>query len=177
MSENDIGKEVYSGAAEFGRIRAAIGFVVGVIVGTIFIIGGVALIKKKVKLTGKVQGTVTNHPSCTLHQDDQDQSLFKCLDVNIKYTVGDKDYNITVQTDSSTKYSNNTTMNVYFNPSNPGNGQLLSDDMHVLGWVGLVLGIILVIGSSVQLWLSRKYKFVAAAQGVGGAISIAENIF
>lgn len=177
MSENDIGKEVYSGAAEFGRIRAAISFVLGVIVGTIFIIVGVVLIKKKVKLTGKAQGTVTNYPSCTLHQDDQDQPLFKCVDVNIKYTVEGKDYNITVQTDSNMKYSKNSTMNIYFNPSNPGNGQLLSDDMHVLGWIGLVLGIILVIGSSVQLWLSRKYKVVAAAQGVGGAIEIAKNIF
>ena len=177
MSENDIGKEVYSGAAEFGRIRAAISFVLGVIIGIVFIIGGVALIKKKVKLTGKVQGTVTNNPTCTLHKDDQDMSLFKCTDVDIKYTVEGKDYNITVQTDSSTKYSLNTTMNVYFNPSNPANGQLLSDDMHVLGWIGLVLGIILVIGSSVQLWLSRKYKVVAAAQGVEGAIDIVKNIF
>jgi hypothetical protein len=183
MSTNNIGSEIYSGASEFGKLRAIIGVVLGTLFGVIFIIGGIALIMQKVKLSGKVQGTIvknnkTDALKCYEHTDQQQNVMFKCVNVTIDYEVENKTYTLADQTiDGGNNYKIGDKIDIYYNPSNPEKGQLKSDNFHMIGWVGLIIGILLLIGAWFQLWVVRKYKFAAAAEGVGGAIDIAKGVF
>lgn len=114
-------------------------------------------------------GDVTNDPHCTPHSDDQSSTQYRCVEVDVSYVVNGKKYNMTKSTDSPMDYGKGSRVEVFYDPSNPKHAELSSDNSHVVGWIALVMGLLVLIGSWFWIWMTWKYKFVAAAGGVAGA--------
>jgi hypothetical protein len=169
-SKPGLGDEIYSGAAEVGQIRTTIGLVVGSIIGLIFIAVGIYLeFFNKNKHTKDILATVTD-ANCTSFATRNSVNINCAL--NIKYTVNDKEYKGFVNTNDTT-HIKDSTITVYIDPANPSDVsmQSLSSDK-TAGIFVIVFGLV-VIGISVfSWWLSRKYKFFAAAQGVGMGVNL-----
>lgn len=167
----DLGSELYSGAATFGKIRAVIGVIFGTIFGIIFIVGGIVLIRKKVQLISQKMGTITNNPNC-IKFDDKNDVQYRCTNIDVKYNVDNKDYTMNKSTYGPFEYKQGNQIDVYYDPNDPFNAELQSDNKHIIGWIGLVSGIFIFIGSWFWLWMTWHYKFVAAAGGVAGVVDI-----
>lgn len=171
MSKSDLGSELYSGAAAYGRINAIIGVIFGTIIGILMILGGIGLIKRKTNRTKTIKATITNDPGCSGHSENNN-TIWDC-NLSLSYNIDGKDYTTSISSSSSTKYDKGNTVTLYYNPDNVSDVDLVSDNTHVIGWVILVIGIFLLISTWVWLYIVYKSKFAAAA---GGATALVGDI-
>ena len=161
---------LYSGAATIGKSFAVIWVIISTLFGLMLIIGGIMYVRKKQLLTSSVQGVVTNNPNCVKYSNTQD-TKYKC-DVDIRYNVDNKIYNIKKTSDSSIEYRNGNTITVYYEPANPTHSELNSDNTHLSGWVLIIIGILFLLGGWFRVWVDWKYKAAAAIDGAVGVTQL-----
>lgn len=163
-----LGDQLYNDAASLGRLRALIGLIAGVVIAVIMIIIGIARLisASSKKHTMSVVATVTQLTGC--------QSLtpsnpsYECT-VALSYTVNGVVYNVSSFSSTSKKMmAVGQTITVYYDPANPND---ISNESRYyekkIGW-GLIGLAILIIGMAYFFWwLSNRYTFFAAAEGVG----------
>jgi len=171
-----LGSEIYSGAAEFGRIRAIMGVIFGTIIGIACIIGGIVLIRKKVMLNATITGTVSSDPACRKYTDKNSNFMYDCSGIYVKYTLNNTLYTLkNTRINSGINYKNGDKIKVYYQSNKPSNASLLSDNTHIAGWIILVVGLLILAGSWFWFIMAMRYKFVAAAEGVAGAAGLVAN--
>ena len=91
------------------------------------------------------------------------------------YTVNNFLYEFNKQTNLNSVID--TTTPIYINPSNPSDISQNSDNSYKVGGIiFIVLGIIVPLFSYLNWWLTRKYKTLAAVEGVQSGINIIRNI-
>jgi hypothetical protein len=170
-----LGNEIYSGAASFGKLRAVIGVVFGTVVGIALITGGIFAIIHKIKLDGKTTGISIDDkedpipvPNCS-STNDQNIIDYRCH-FKLKYNVGSEKYSKVFYTSGSTNYSDQTDITVYYDTKDPNNSSLTKDDYHIMGYIMIAIGILLLFSSWISLWIVYNYKFAAAASGTAAAI-------
>jgi len=165
---SDLGNEIYSGASDVGQIKTSIGLVLGVICLIICLIVGIYLIFfDKNKHTQNVIATITDL-SCLNNNNNN----VNCT-LNVSYTFNNKSYNEIITT-TGTTYVKNQPITLYIDPSNPSDisEKSLATDK-TTGGIVIFVGIFIFFATLLSWWLSRKYKFFAAAEGV----SLGLNMF
>ena len=167
-----LGQEMYSGTAEFGRIMAIIGAVVATLIGIGLIIFGGILTTHKTQFSASVQGTVIDSSMCVPTNNDDGSITETCM-VAAHYNVGSqcKPCMIAGTVTSSVPYTSGF-ITVYYDPSDPKQASLNSDDSTVGGWVMIAIGIVMIIFSWLWVWITRKYKIAAAVGGVTSGLDI-----
>jgi len=164
---SDLGNEIYSGASDVGQIKTSIGLVLGIIFLIICLIVGIYLIFfDKNKHTQNVIATITDL-SCLNNNNNVNCTL------NVSYTFNNKSYNEIITT-TGTNYVKNQSITLYIDPSNPSDisEKSLATDK-TTGGIFIFVGIFIFFATLLSWWLSRKYKFFAAAEGV----SLGLNMF
>lgn len=81
------------------------------------------------------------------------------MPINIDYS-GDKIYYAGEQ------------ITIYVKKGSPTDISLTKDVPNWTGWLLIGLALLIILGSWFWYWASRKWKFVAAAEGVGGVLGI-----
>ena len=176
-----LGNEIYSDSAAFGRIRAIIGVIFGTLIGLGLIIGGIFAIAHKTKLSSETIGISVNKDNNPIPIDQcgttttNNNTTYNC-NFRLRYTVDGIDYYSQFNTHDSINYSNETKVTIYYDPNNPNNSSPTKDDYHTVGYILLGIGIFLLIGAWVSLWIVLHYKFAAAASGAAGAIGMIHNL-
>lgn len=172
MSTN-LGYELYTGAADFGRIRATIGVIIGTFISIIAIIGGIYLISKQTKFNKNVMGTISNSPSCIPYIENKN-TMYNCYNLNVYYKVNNTEYKIDNQSINNIdhEYKENDEIIVYYNENDPNSTSLTSDNTHIIGWISIVVGLFILISYWLWFYFSMKYKFIAASQGLAGTASL-----
>jgi len=168
MTKKGFGDEVYDDTAGFGKIMAYIGAITATIVGVIMIVAGIILIIHKTKRTASVDAIIPQK-GASCFKDTNDADNYNCI-VNVNSSIGSS----IIKTDGPINYAELTALDkmnvkIFYDPNNPSDVGLTSDNSHVLGWVLLVIAIFMIIGSWLWVWITRKYKMAAAA---GGASTI-----
>jgi len=166
--KQSLGSEIYSDAASFGRVYAMIGAIFGTLISIMFIIGGIYIIYHKSHLKS-VNGTVISDSIC--NQLDKNS---KSCSTTYTYTINGKNYKGT--STSSNGYKKSENIKIWYDPNHPSVNPEIDIPSKTLGVVLIIIGIITVISAWVGVYLTRKYKFAAAASGVGGGIDIIKNI-
>ena len=155
-----LGNEIYSGASEVGQIKTTIGLVFGIICLVICLIIGIYLIFfDKNKHTKDVTATITD-ASCSNNNNNVNCTL------NVTYIFNNTSYSNIINT-TDKNYIKNQTITLYIDPSNPADisTQSLANDK-TTGIIAIIIGFVIFGGTLLSWWLSRKYKFFAAAEGV-----------
>lgn len=161
--DSSIGHQIYGGAATYGKIRTGLNTAFVTVLGVIMIIIGIIISRKQPKLTNTTTGIIISDPICNSYSD-KDMVKWRC-DIQVSYKVGGVEYRTNLFTNDLVKYSKGQSVTVYYNPEFPGNGNLFSDNIKPIGYVILVLGILILIGSWVWLFIVFKFKVAAAATG------------
>ena len=175
MAKESLGSELYSGAATFGKIRVIIGVIFGTIIGLALLVVGIVLIVKKYKLNVSTMGTIMNDPNCSRHKEKDSGTMYDCNGMNIAYVVDGKSYTLNGSTNSTYNYVKGNSIRVYYQSDKPSNAALSSDNTHIAGWISVLIGLVMLIGSWFWFIMAMKYKFVAAAEGVAGAAGLVSD--
>lgn len=163
----NIASNVYDGAAEFGRFMALIGLIIGCLIGVVMLIGGIALFFKKNKYTKIVSGKVTKA------QCNNINNSISCT-ITAEYTVNNKSYTIENIMNGKRYYSPGDTIEIYYDPTDPGLSSTNKPfSFAIIG--GILIGIALLIigGVALNYYIATRFKFAAAANGVGNIVDIA----
>jgi len=175
------GSKIYSGVSTFGMIMADFKAIIGTIIGIIMIIAGIVFIRRQgvytQQGTGIVKSTRCDIP--TPITDDQGRLIqptqYRWNCTITVYNADDTGANPTTKTMQKTLTGNNptlpptqdgTTIPIYINPKDPKDFSLSSDDTHVLGWILVIIGPILIIGTIAWAYFATKYKIIGAYEGV-----------
>lgn len=165
MAKRKESTTLYSGTATFGRIMAIFALVMAVIAALVMIPTGIYFIVHKTKLVSTTNGTAES-VLCVAHQDSYDCTL------TVNYKVDNKTYHLNTTTNSVIQYKEGDNLTVYYDPKDPSNASVESDNTHIMGIIILVIGIILPLGAWFWWYLARKYKSVAAVGGVAAGLDI-----
>ncbi len=173
-----LGQQLYQGAAGFGKFYAIFSAIISTLFGIVLLIAGIWMLMKKKLYTKSVEATVDSD-TCTQethHDRHGDSTTYNCS-LRVSYVVDGKSYKNTLAVDSSTDYDGYKTVTIYYNPHNPMDAKVQLIPWKILGWVCVVLGVFLPLGAWFWVWVTRRYKFAAAATGFGEGLHIAHTMF
>lgn len=158
-----LGDQIYSGAASFGLIKALISAIIGTIISVIMIIIGINLMLKKTSTTS-VEGTILN-VNCVPGENTQNCNIGVSYDYNGKQ-------NKNIQYIGNMVYTVNQKVTIYINTDNESEIYLQDPSPKKLGVTLLIIGLIVLGAVWLMFWLAKRYKFLAAAEGVSGAYNL-----
>jgi hypothetical protein len=165
-----IGQEIYDSTASFGRIWALLSAILGTIFGLVMVIAGIYFLVKKpdrYAVDGKVLKINGNEKGvCPLAGN-----MYNC-NMTIQYTYKDELYNTDIYYNAPRQYNVGDTISVYVLTSNPKDIVVGEPVPRWFGGLLLVFGLIFIAAGWFWYWASRKWKPVAAAEGVGGMYRI-----
>lgn len=172
----ELSREIYTGVAAYGRFRAVIATVMGTIFGIALLIGGVVLIKRKTRFTETTGATVISEPACVQYHD-QNTPKWKCTNIQLSYQINGKEYTLNANSDGAIRYSKGLPISIYYDPTNPANSSLVSDNVKIFGWILLAVGILVLVSAWIWLVIALKFKVAAAASGASGVIGTIRGAF
>ena len=169
--QNSLGNELYSGAADFGRIYAWVSAIIANIIAIGMIIFGIYIIQHKNHLVS-VDGQVTK-ASYDCSQDTENQDVYTTCSFDVSYQVSNQSY---TKTFSSTKtFSVGDTVTVWYDPNHPDQAEFDPAPIGI-GWALIIGAVLLIISSWFWVWMTRRSKFAAAAGGTIGVINMIRRI-
>jgi len=167
MESNSLANQMYSGTASFGRAWAVIQAIFSTIFGIVLIIVGVYILSYRYKLKTTI-GQVLENSSCQ-HKIRNDKNETICTST-IDYEIDDKNYTRSIST-GSTEFTEGNDIKIWYSPNKPGEPEYDPVSPWV-GWTIIIVGVLIILGSWLWVWLTRTYKVAAAAQGVKGVVSM-----
>ena len=162
--------QIYTGISEYGKIMAIIKSIFVTIIGIIFIIIGIYLVRRKIVRTSFVSGTIIDSPTC--FENGGSNNINWDCSIIVSYNINGKDYKIPLNTSGRTHYLSNEKVDLYYDPNNISDIDIGSDDTHPIGYIIIFVTILLIIISIVWAILANKYKSIAAAEGVYDGINM-----
>lgn len=162
-AKDGVGQEVYSGAASFGLFLAKIGLVVGTIVGLLLVGFGIRFWTGPDPYSAVTRAEVVD-AQCG-PTDNKSQSV-QCW-LKLKYTVAGKAYE-TQLSRSDRFYAPGYFLDIRYRPDNPSDVQDGMARTTTGKWM-VGIGIFLILAAWINWWIKQRYKFAAAAGGVGAA--------
>jgi hypothetical protein len=167
---------IYNDAASLGRLRAFIGLIAGAVIAIILFFIGISKINTKNPHTQEVQATVTQLTGCAT--TNPKNSSYQCT-IAVKYNVNGIEYNAPsfALTSEGMPYVNQM-ITAYYDPSNPSSLSAESADGDRTTGKIMIGASFFVVGVSYFIWwLSKRYQFFAAAEGVGTAGSLMQSMW
>ena len=166
----DVSQEVYDGAAKFGMFMATIWLIVGNLIALALIIGGIYLMTRKEKYTGKTVATVKS-VQCNTYNDGKSVT-YNCSMI-LEYNVNGRIYSRPYQSNSSISQYDGMLKPIRYDPANPNDYIVFPLTKYWIGVILLVIGLLIMIGAWFTWYIVRRFKTAAAAYGVGSAWDIA----
>lgn len=167
LKGGDLKETVFEGAVAYGRIKATIMLIVGVLVSLAMIYFGFKLRNSVDVFSGNVQAFVVK-PDCKSNItviNNRTSTVINCI-LDIKYTVDGKEYNAQINTGGKI-YNVNEPINIRYQPSNPAN---ITTNIP-----NKTIGNYLIIGSMVVLLLSFITWFITYKSKYGAVLVTASD--
>jgi hypothetical protein len=177
MSSSSTANQVYSDVASFGRGYAFIGAIFATVIGVLLLGGGIYFIQKEDPDKGQATGKITQILSDACKGGSKNNPSCKYM---VKFQAPDphsphKEKKYTASVFSFHYYQVGDTTEVFYNPDNPSQAELNKKPYKMVGGLMLAISAFVIFGSWLNYYLSRRYKFYAAAGGVAGGLNLVEN--
>jgi hypothetical protein len=173
MSSESVVKDIYDGTASFGRFMSVFSAVLMTIICSAFIyVGAKAALNKHVmlKTIAKIKASKCV-VSSNVRSSAESIIRYSC-NFSLEYNIDGIDYT----TDVSNQYENQSyevgdSINIYYYPGSPGSNIRTNAPLSKgLGMGLVVLSVFIIVLAWVWVVLARKFKVVAAAQGIRALI-------
>lgn len=169
---NNLAQEIYSGEVSYGRFITKVGFITSIVMGIIFISISIYLFTRKQENYEEISGIVLNEP------------IPNCIMKGIQnYTCNVKvQYTLNLQT-KETMFSISKLRNplvqgnpvrLYYLPSDPDNTIVSNKPFNkyqriILAIIFFLIAVILILGSWMSYYMSKKNDIVAAGYGISNS--------
>jgi hypothetical protein len=158
----DFASDAYDTSASFGRLMSYFSLLIGIIVGVIFLVMGIYIIRKPA-LTGTAEGTIKS-VSCPGNS----------CSGTLSFTGLDKtDHIVTIPG----TYAIGQIVSIHYNPTDPSQVTTGNVSNKTTGIIVLIVGVFILIGAIIWFYIVQKYKAAAAATGALDAVNIGANMF
>ena len=171
--------DVYSDAADFGKVYTTISLIIASVLCIIMVIVGIVILNTKDPYTDMVNAIVNNSMCNDSYDPTMNKNTRNC-NLYLSYNYKGKNYsNINYTVNNTTSmYFTGQNFTIYINPNNPTDISTISKTQEkYMGFIIIGLGIFILLIALFHWWLTRKSKFFAAAEGTGAGISIYRNAF
>ena len=138
-----------------------------------FVVGLIAILNPKPKMID-VEGTITTEPTCILSGE-----TYNC-NFDVLFNVENKAYTVSINTNSTKTYSKSNKIKVYYDPKNPQLSARIETDYsysYIFYILMIIFGVAGVISAIIWIFISRKYSFMAQAEGLDVAAEKLRDIF
>jgi hypothetical protein len=163
MSEKpSVGEQVYSGLADYGKVKAGFNIFTTMIIGIIMLVIGIILTRVHRQYNADTNAKIVS-AACAA-QSGNSSAQYKC-DLSVEFTHNSIVYKVDgLSITSGTKYVPGNNIKIHYNKSDP-NEATLAKFNNLWGWGLIILAIFVMIYSIVNFWLTTKYKGYAAFEG------------
>lgn len=173
---SDSVSRIYSDAQKVGRMWVYILAIIFSIIGLIVVIGGIVYIiypSDRVRVFAKI--TATSPTPCRLNHLDN----YVCK-IDVEYIFNGTTYNSTISYVGDKNYQVGDEMNMIISRNSPHIvyefNQFNDTIMTRTSGVYAIIGGFFIIGAGwLSYWLTKKYDFIAAGQGVGAVGNLVHN--
>jgi len=178
---NSLASSAYTGTATFGKDYAVIIGSLQILLGIIILCVGIYLIRRKPLYAIPIQFTVLTNSGPKTSTTNTVVNGVDTPQVTTTYDL----------VGTTPECKGNVVLNGY--PNNAVVGSVVtayikencadniaspsSDSTAVIGWIVLGVGILLILWNIIRIFFVKKYKGVAAAQGVAGGKNILSHLF
>lgn len=167
-SSTNLGEEIYSGAAGYGKISAIISAIIATFISICMVIGGIYVIKNRSKMKS-VDGDINGNSDCKVITSNNNVSTV--CSTFVTYTVNGTVYDKILTQTGSTSYIDKQKVIIWYNPETPNKPDMEPTGVGV-GYLIIILAIIICIGAWAWVYITRISKFAAAASGVSDVLNM-----
>ena len=175
MSKSNVSDDIYSGVSTFGLWYTFIGAIMSTIIGLAMIILGIGKLRSN-KKQYNVQGTITlingtQNGQCASVNTANDISYDCTLTVEYSDPSSKKTYKNDISYDGSEDYTVGSKIELYYTNDIQN---VTADKNFSNGFLIFIvfLGFFFIIGGWFLYWASKKWKILAAAEGVSGMMKL-----
>jgi hypothetical protein len=163
----DFASEVYENTSSLGRIISLISLIIGIIVAIVLFI--CAFTYQTTPDKPSTTATILSSTCATIINNNKTE--YSCV-LNLKYTINNKEYTNYITTKSDIYYNQNTIIDINYELDNPNKIYIKSLDNMTISSISCVIGIVIILGSAINYYLTYNYKFYAAGQGVASTVKL-----
>ncbi len=171
---NTVGEKIYSGVAEYGKVKSGLNLFFGLLIGLLFLGLGIFVLRRKKVYTENVKGKIIT-AECIQEKDKDNNTIWSC-NMNIDYKVKDMEYTVDLFKKSSKKYNKDDFIDLYYDINDSKNVSLEKDE-NMFGWIFVGISLFLISFLIINFILTMKYKSYASVVGVEEAVGDVRNIF
>lgn len=156
--------KVYDGAASYGKFIAILSLIFSCLFTIVLVSIGVYLLITPDVHSESVQGKIVT-PNCNFSMGSTKQLT---CGPTVTFTIKGKEYTKTYgQTNVTSSYSQGQSITILYDPKNPDDSIIKSAVSRTgWGWILIGIGSVVFLIGIVGYYLTMRYKFLAAAQGV-----------
>ncbi len=164
----DLATDLYEGAASFGKFKAVLSLIIGIIISVILIGAAIYFYTRDESHLIDTKGTIVT-ANCQEYTNEKKEISYNCtLDIN--YTVDDKMISGKISTISKIKYFPNTTIEITYDKSNPVDVSLKIFRSHHISYILICVAIIILISSGIYYYINSTYKIMAASDAASSIL-------
>jgi hypothetical protein len=157
MARNAFG-EVYDDSADLGMFLVSVGVLISVVVAVVMLLYSVLLFFQSDSHDESVMGKVTSS-NCKKMKN----GMYRC-EVDISYKVGDKTLMLMTEVDQKSAVKVGDDIKVRYDDERPEDAVIGQGPRHA-AMMMLGGGLVTLLCAIVALWMTRRFKLLAAAQG------------
>jgi hypothetical protein len=170
-SGSDLGSDLYSGAASYGKFQSTVSLVISCIIALFLIYFGVKFLINPTVHSGSATASIIS-ADCTRSVDNNGNITYGCT-LNITFTANNtQKITAIISATNSTPYAPGQTIDVQYNPDSPTDVRQTTLTRHTWGAIMLLISLFLIGASAVWYYIAHHYQFAAAAGGAASAFNM-----
>jgi hypothetical protein len=163
----DLASEIYEDTSSLGRVISLISLIVGIIIAIILFICAFSF----QKTPDKPFTTATIISSNCTSVVNNNKTEYSCI-LNLKYTINNVEYINYITTQSNTYYNKNASIDITYELEDPNKIYIKSLDNTTISYISCGVGIVIILASAINYYLTSRYKFYAAGTGVASTVNL-----
>jgi hypothetical protein len=163
----DLASEIYEDTSSLGRVISLISLIVGIIIAIILFIFAFGYQSTPDKPSTKA--TILSSSCATIINNNNTE--YSCI-LNLKYTIDNKEFTNYITTQSNIYYNQNAQIDISYELDNPNKIYIKSLDNMTISLISCGIGVVIILASAINYYLTYRYKFYAAGQGVASTVRL-----
>lgn len=159
--------EIYDDTSSLGRIISLISLIVGIIIAIVLFI--CAFSYQTTPDNPSTTATILSASCATIINNNETE--YSCI-LNLKYTINNKEYTNNITTQSNIYYNQNAIIDITYELDNPNKIYIKPLNNKTISLISCGVGVVIILGSAINYYLTYNYKFYAASQGVASTINL-----
>lgn len=167
-------QKLYDSSAEFGSFMVSFSLFTSIITSLIAVAISIHLLVYDGKYNKEINATVLKDSECSVIIDKNNTPKQFCNTV-VRYVHDKTKYENYISTEA--KFPKGKALKILIDPDDPGNAVLKTGMRKTFGYIILAFAVFISTSAAMKYYIANRFKFAAAASGIGEGIALASTPF